>query len=75
MDSTNEDPPSQNEGWAPAEKNAGLKTGPYKCAQTEVCATYWPLQRLKINAAFVPPKPKEFESAYSTDALRATFGT
>jgi len=24
---------------------------------------YLPVQRLKINAAFVPPKPKEFDSA------------
>jgi hypothetical protein len=75
MDPTIEDPPSKNEGGAPAEKNAGLKTGPYKSAQTEVCATYWPLQRLKIRAALVPPKPKELESAYSTEALRATLGT
>src|SRR5262249_38831313 len=36
---------------------------------------YLPVQRLKISAAFVPPKPKEFESAKSTDVLRATFGT
>jgi hypothetical protein len=25
--------------------------------------TYFPAQRLKIRAALVPPKPKEFESA------------
>src|SRR5579864_3049481 len=32
-------------------------------------------QRLKSRAALVPPKPKEFERAYSTSALRAWFGT
>src|SRR6266567_250768 len=32
---------------------------------------YLPDQRLKMSAALVPPNPKEFESAYSTDALRA----
>src|SRR5215467_8283833 len=32
-------------------------------------------QRRKMSAALVPPKPKEFESAYSTEALRACFGT
>jgi hypothetical protein len=31
--------------------------------QRQRCAAYWPAQRLKINAALVPPKPKEFESA------------
>src|SRR5258707_2125241 len=45
-----------------------------------VCGTYGrgcylPDHRLKISAALVPPKPNEFESAYSTDALRARFGT
>src|SRR5262245_58358928 len=30
---------------------------------------------LKRRAAFVPPNPKEFESAYRTSALRALFGT
>ena len=28
-----------------------------------------------INAALLPPNPKEFESAYSTEALRALLGT
>jgi len=32
---------------------------------------YLPDQRLKINAALVPPNPKELDSAYSTEALRA----
>ena len=32
---------------------------------------YFPLQRWKMSAALVPPKPKEFESAYSTEAFRA----
>ena len=36
---------------------------------------YLPDQRLKISAALVPPKPNEFESAYSTSALRARLGT
>jgi len=36
---------------------------------------YFPAQRLKISAALVPPKPNEFESAYSTSTLRATLGT
>src|SRR6267154_3271980 len=34
-----------------------------------------PDQRLKMSAALVPPNPKEFESAYSIEALRALFGT
>jgi hypothetical protein len=36
---------------------------------------YFSDQRLKISAAFVPPNPNEFDNAYSTAALRATFGT
>src|SRR5579859_8028648 len=34
-----------------------------------------PDQRLKMSAALVPPNPKELESAYSSEALRAWFGT
>jgi hypothetical protein len=48
-------------------KNCGLR----KTQRT----LYLPVQRLKINAALVPPNPKELESAYSTEAFRATFGT
>src|SRR5216683_3999183 len=33
--------------------------------------SHLPPQRLKINAALVPPNPKEFDNAYSTAALRA----
>jgi hypothetical protein len=36
---------------------------------------YLPDQRLKIRAALVPPNPKEFDSAYSTEAFRALLGT
>src|SRR5262249_52634292 len=36
---------------------------------------YLPSQRLKIRAAFVPPKPNELERAYSTEAPRAVLGT
>ena len=39
------------------------------------CAVDYYDQRLKSSAALVPPKPKEFESAYSTEALRAGSGT
>jgi hypothetical protein len=48
-----------------------VKNGP-KC---RVKAGYLPDQRLKISAALVPPNPKEFDNAYSTEALRALLGT
>jgi hypothetical protein len=48
-----------------------LKDGP-NCL---VKIGYLPDQRLKINAALVPPNPKELDSAYSTEALRALLGT
>ena len=35
----------------------------------------YPAYRFISNAALVPPKPKELESAYSTSALRAWLGT
>ena len=41
----------------------------------DASATYCRSQRLNTSAALVPPKPKEFDSAYSTAALRAWFGT
>jgi hypothetical protein len=50
-----------------------LLNGPRWLDQTK--KRYLPDQRLKINAALVPPNPKEFDSAYSTDALRALLGT
>ena len=36
---------------------------------------FYSVQRLKISDPFVPPNPKEFESAISTFALRDLFGT
>ena len=39
--------------------------------------TYVPYASYRLNnsAAFVPPKPKLFDSAYSTSAFRGSFGT
>ena len=34
-----------------------------------------PLKRRKISEPFVPPKPKEFDSATSIFICRAVFGT
>src|SRR3970040_1128206 len=40
-------------------------------AQRSQRGTHFPSQRLKSKAALVPPKPKEFERASGTPALRA----
>ena len=37
--------------------------------------TDYSVQRRNSSEPLVPPNPKEFESAYSTSALRALFGT
>src|SRR5262249_50081930 len=39
------------------------------------CLCYLPSHRLKISDALGPPKPKEFESGYLTEALRAWLWT
>src|SRR5882724_1593801 len=63
------------EPWSAAESL------PSQQPHRQECLCYWrrryylPSQRRKISAALVPPKPKEFDSAYSTEALRAVFGT
>jgi hypothetical protein len=38
-------------------------------------AVFYSLQRRNSNAPLVPPKPNEFDMAYSISALRAWFGT
>src|SRR5579862_557655 len=41
----------------------------------EILPGLYSLQRRNSSAPFVPPKPKEFDMAYSISALRAWFGT
>ena len=40
-----------------------------------VCPSIYSFPRLKSSEALVPPKPKEFDKAYSTLAWRTLFGT
>src|ERR1700722_18804634 len=60
----------------PLQESAAIASiDPGRIPNVTIVRCYFPAQRLKINAALVPPKPKELESAYSTSVLRATLGT
>src|SRR6266852_7006527 len=56
--------PARNQGFgAIVESESECEPGPYS------------VQRRNNNAPFVPPKPNEFDMAYSSSALRAKLGT
>lgn len=53
----------------------GLFSAQIPMADTPSCGDGYGFQRRKRSAPLVPPKPKEFDIAYSISALRAWLGT
>ena len=58
------------EAWEPGSVGAWKEAGRLPCSQ----ASYSPWYRFNSSVPFVPPKPKEFDRAYSIAIDRFTFG-